>query len=119
MGTVMKTMLGVILGAIVLIGGCAAVLGAGVESANDEQKKQGITASQFQDIRQGTDEATVRSTLGEPEDAQQFEDAGVQGLTGPSSSSCIYYPEKGMGIGEGKSFQLCFDNARLTSKNVY
>ena len=47
---------------------------------------------------------------------------GVPNFEGGKSnekSSCIYYPEKGKGIGEGKSFQLCFTNGKLDSKNVY
>lgn len=119
MKTVFKVALGIILGLTVLIGGCVAVLGAGVDEADKEQKKKGITVAQFKAQKTGKAERAVRTDLGDPEDAQQFEDAGVEGLVKPSKSSCIYYPEKGKGIGEGRSFQLCFTNGKLDSKNVY
>lgn len=74
---------------------------------------------QFKSVKQRTPETRVRRNFGQPEDAQAFEDAGVQGVTKGSTSSCIYYPEKGKGIGEGRSFQFCFANGRLDSKNSY
>jgi hypothetical protein len=117
--TFLKVMLGVIIGGCVLIGGCFALLAGGVNEADKEQKKQGITLTQFRSISQGTSEGDIKDQLGKPEDAQEFEDAGVPGVTGKSKSSCIYYPEKGKGIGEGHSFQFCFDNGKLTGKNAY
>lgn len=102
-----------------LIVGCVAVIGVGVDSADKDQKKKGITLGQFSAQKAGKSESAVRGELGKPDDAQQFEDAGVEGIADPSKSSCIYYPEKGKGIGDGRSFQLCFTNAKLDSKNVY
>lgn len=119
MKTVLKVALGVLLGVTVLIVGCVAVIGAGVDSADKEQKKRGITLGQFKAQKAGVAESDVRAELGKPDDAQQFEDAGVKGIADPSKSSCIYYPEKGKGIGDGRSFQLCFTNGKLDSKNVY
>jgi len=120
MKTVLKVALGILLGFTVLVVGCAALFSAGVDEADKEQKKKGITVSQFRGVQQGSSEAEVRAALGKPEDAQEFEDAGVEGLSGTASSSaCIYYPEKGKGIGEGRSFQLCFEGGRLNSKNAY
>jgi hypothetical protein len=117
--TVLKVMLGVVLGACVLIVGCVALLAAGVNEADKEQKKKGITLSQFRSIQQGTTQEEVEADLGTPEDAQEFEQEIPELNTGKQQSSCIYYPEKGKGIGEGRSFQLCFDNGKLTSKNSY
>lgn len=118
-GTVWKVMLGVFLGGCLLIGGCVALFAAGVEEADKEQKKKGITLKQFRAVKQGTPQADVEAKLGEPEDAQEFEQEIPELDTGTQKSSCIYYPEKGKGIGEGRSFQLCFDNGELTSKNIY
>lgn len=117
--TVLKVMLGVILAACVLVVGCVALLSAGLNEADEEQKKQGITLSQFRSIEQGATQDEVEAKLGEPEDAQEFEQEIPELDTGTQQSSCIYYPEKGKGIGEGRSFQLCFDNGKLTSKNSY
>jgi hypothetical protein len=117
--TVLKVALGIVLGATVLIGGCVALIGAGVDEANDEQKKKGITAREFRSVPLDSSRAEVRQRLGRPENAQAFEQAGIDGLTEPSRSSCIYYPEKGKDILEGRTFQLCFTNGRLDSKNIY
>jgi hypothetical protein len=117
--TVLKVMLGVVLGGCLLIVGCFVVLAGGVNEADKQQKKKGITLRQFRSVQQGSTQSEVEAELGKPDDAQQFEDAGVKGISGSSTSSCIYYPEKGKGIGEGRSFQLCFENDKLTSKNSY
>ena len=118
-GTVWKVMLGVFLGGCLLIGGCVALFAAGVEEADEEQKKKGITLKQFRAVKQGTSQDEVEAKLGKPEDAQEFEQEIPELDTGTQRSSCIYYPEKGKGIGEGRTFQLCFDNGKLTSKNIY
>lgn len=117
-GTVWKVMLGVVLGFCVVIVGCVAVLGSAVEEADEEQRKKGITMEQFRAVPQGSTQEEVEAELGTPEDAQEFEQE-IPELNTNQRSSCIYYPEKGKGIGEGRSFQLCFDNGKLTSKNAY
>ena len=118
-GTFMKVLLGVVLGGLVLIVGCAALIGAGVNEAEKEQDAKGITMSEFRSIQQGTSQEEVESQLGEPEDAQEFENQIPELQDQPSRSSCIYYPEKGKPLFEGRSFQLCFDDGKLTSKNAY
>jgi hypothetical protein len=118
--TVVKVALGLVLGMVVLIGGCVALIGAGVDDADDEQRKKGITLREFRSVSMGSSRADVRAELGKPEDAQEFESAGIEGLDNTASrGSCIYYPEKGKGLFEGRSFQLCFTDGRLDSKNVY
>lgn len=118
-GTFLKVTLGVIVGGCVLIAGCAALLAGGINNANNEQKKKGITVQQFHGERLGTPQSQVEADLGKPEDAQEFENKGVIPGSAASRSSCIYYSEKGKGIGEGHSFQLCFDNGKLNDKNAY
>lgn len=120
MKTVLKVALGFILGAVVLIGGCTVLFAAGVNEADKEQQEKGITMSEFRAVDLGSSRADVRRSLGEPESAQQFESAGIEGIEDTASkSSCIYYPQKGKGILEGKSFQLCFTDGKLDAKNVY
>ncbi len=114
-GTMLKVMLGVFLGGLLLIGGCVAVLGAGLSS----EETDGITRSEFNSIRQGTEQSEIEDKYGEPEDAREFENQIPELQDQPSRSSCIYYPEKGKPILEGQSFQLCFDEGKLTSKNAY
>lgn len=114
-GTFTKVVLGVVLGGALLIGGCAALIGAGLS----EEETDGITRAQFDSISQGTTQTSVEDEYGEPEDSQEFETQIPELQDTPSSSSCIYYPEKGKPLFEGQSFQLCFDEGKLTSKNAY
>ena len=119
MRTVLKIAIVVVLGLTVLIVGCVAVLGAGIEEADQEQRRQGITLAQFREVEQGTGQSVIERRFGPPEDAQEFENQVPEIQDQPARSSCIYYPERGKGIGEGRSFQFCFDEGRLTSKNAY
>jgi hypothetical protein len=117
-GTVLKVMLGVFLGGCLLIAGCVALLAAGVNEAENEQDEHAITLAQFREVERGSSESEVRQQLGvDPGDAQKFENEGLPGEA--VRGSCIYYNEKGKGLGEGRFFQFCFDNDRLTSKNSY
>lgn len=119
----MKVLLAVVLGGLVLIVGCVALIGAGinegVEEAEKEQDAKGITMSEFRSIKQGTTQDDVESQLGPPEDSQEFENQIPELQDQPARSSCIYYPEKGKPLFEGRSFQFCFDEGKLTSKNAY
>ncbi|HLL49689.1 MAG TPA: hypothetical protein VK356_03385 [Thermomicrobiales bacterium] len=111
-------MLGVFLGFCLLIGGCVALIGVGVDEAEKEQDKHAITLEQFREVKRGSSVQEVKDELGvEPGDAQEFETEGLPGEA--VQSDCIYYNEKGKGLGEGRYFQFCFDNDRLTSKNSY
>jgi hypothetical protein len=111
--------LGVFLAGALLIGGCAALFSAGVDEAEKEQNKTGITLSEFRSIKQGTTQDDVEAQLGEPENSQEFEQQIPEIQDQPAQSSCIYYPEKNKELFEGRSFQFCFDEGRLTAKNAY
>lgn len=116
MGTFLKVVLGVMVGGLLLIGGCVAVIGAGVDEAEDEAQETAISQAEFDSIQQGTTQAQVEKELGEPSDSQEFEQR-FGGKT--SGSSCIYYNEEGQELFEGRSYQFCFDGGKLTSKNAY
>jgi hypothetical protein len=118
-GIVLKVMLGLVLGTVLLIAGCSALLAGGVNEAQKQQDAKGITAEQFSSIKQGTSQSDVEAELGTPENAQEFEQQIPELQDQPSKSSCIYYPESGKPLFEGRSFQLCFDGGKLTSKNAY
>jgi hypothetical protein len=111
--------LGICLAAGALIVGCTALIGAGVDEAEKEQNKKGITLSEFRNIKQGATQDDVEAKLGPPEDSQEFEQQIPELQGQPSRSSCIYYPEKNKPLFEGRSFQLCFDEGKLTAKNAY
>lgn len=119
MKTILKIALGIVLGVVVLIVGCSALFAAGVDEAEDERTKEGITRAEFRSVKQGTRQRAVRQRLGKPESAQEFEQQIPEIQNTPRRSSCIYYPERGKPLFEGRSFQFCFDAGRLTSKNAY
>jgi len=110
----------VVLG-LVFVVGCSALLIAGIGGAvnelNEEQRQHAITRAQFDALEIGMTEQQVRESTGKaPEDRQNFESEGFLNEE-PEKSSCIYYNKDG---GEFlDSFQLCFDNGKLTSKNEY
>ena len=114
-GTFTKVVLGVVIGGVLLIGGCTALIAGGLSS----EEEDGITRAQFNSIGQGDTQTSIEDEFGEPEDSQEFENQIPELQDSPSRSSCIYYPEKGKPILEGASFQLCFDEGKLTSKNAY
>ncbi len=116
---VLKVMLGLFVGFCLLIAGCAALIGSGVNEAQKENDRVGITAAEFGSVAQSTTQSDVEAQLGKPESAQEFENQIPELQANPSQSFCIYYPEKGKPLFEGKSFQLCFDEGKLTSKNAY
>ena len=111
--------LAVLLGGALLIGGCVLLIAGGVDEAQKEQDKKGITMAEFDSIDQGMTQQAVEQQLGPPDDSQQFEQNIPAIRDQPYKSSCIYYPEKGKQLFEGHSFQFCFDNEKLTSKNAY
>lgn len=116
MKTFLKVVLGIIVGGLVLIGGCVAIIGGAVDEAEDEAQEHAITRSEFNSIGQGATQSAVEKQLGDPEDSQEFEQRFGKKAQG---SSCIYYNEEGQDLFEGESYQLCFTDGKLDSKNVY
>jgi hypothetical protein len=116
-GTFIKVMLGVFLGGALLIAGCVALIAGGVNEAEKEQNETAITRTEFRSVKLGIRRSAVERRLGQPGDAQEFENEGLPGSA--VKSSCIYYNEKDKSLGEGSFFQFCFDNGRLTGKNAY
>jgi hypothetical protein len=106
---------------LVLIVGCAVLIAGGAnEVANqidEEQEASAITRAQFRALKIGMTQAEVRASTGKaPADRQTFESEGFLNDE-PSSSSCIYYNQAG---GEFlDTYQLCFDEGKLTSKNDF
>jgi hypothetical protein len=119
--TIVKVFIGVILALVVVIVGCAALIGGAANEASKEldrqQQQHAITRNQFRSLRLGMSERQVRAAVGKrPENRQAFESEGILDEE-PSRSSCIYYNRAGGTFGD--SFQLCFENGHLSSKNSY
>jgi len=103
-----------------LIGTCALIV-AGVDNAvnelNEEQERSAISKAQYDALEIGmTQREVIASTGKQPEDRQTFQSESFLDEE-PANSSCIYYNQEG---GEFlDSYQLCFDEGVLTSKNVW
>jgi hypothetical protein len=119
--TVLKVLFGLTLFGLVVIVGCAALIGTAADEAikelDAEQQRHAITKEQFDSIQIGASESRVVQQLGKPpEDKQEFTNKGFLSDE-PENSTCVYYNREG---GEyGDVFQFCFDNGRLTGKNAY
>lgn len=119
MKTVLKVALGVILAAVVLIGGCAALIGAGIEGAKDESDKTAITVEQYGSAKTGSSTRDqIEADFGTPKSSQDMQADGVEGIPASDfSQSCIYYGRKG---NLASVFQFCFDGSgTLQSKASY
>ena len=103
-----------IIGIIVLIGAGANEVSNQLDA---EQDAHAITATTYKSIHLGDSRSDVRDAAGKPpENAQEFETAGVLDSS-KIKSSCLYWNKKGGEFGD--IYQLCFDNGKLTSKNAY
>lgn len=117
--TALKVVLGLSLVGLVVIIGCSALLVGGANEAvnelNREQERHAIIRAQFDALELGTTQAEVIRSLGkQPQDRQNFESEAFLDEE-PANSSCIYYNQAG---GEFlDTYQLCFDDGKLTSKN--
>jgi ribosomal protein L40E len=119
--TGLKIFVGICVAGLVLVVGCTALLAGGVNEAvkelDAEQAEHAITRSEFKALEIGmTQQQVIDSTGKAPEDRQNFESEGFLSEE-PTTSTCIYYNQA-----DGEfldTYQLCFDNGRLTSKNAW
>lgn len=116
--TGLKIFAGICFVGLLFIVGCAVLIGGAANEIDKQAQEHAISKSQFDAIQQGTSQAAVEKKLGTPEDSQEFEQKGF-GKSAPQGSSCVYYNEKGKDLFEGRSFQFCFTNRKLDSKNAY
>jgi ribosomal protein L40E len=109
-----------VLGAVAIVG-CAALIGSAANEVGKqldaEQQAHAISRAKFNAIKLGMTEDKVIETAGkQPEDKQEFENAGVLDDE-PQNSSCIYYNRAGGDFGD--LFQFCFTSGKLDAKNAY
>ena len=128
--TVRNVLLGVTAVLVLMMAGCAALIGGAanevVEELDAQQEASAITQAQFDAVRLGQSRAQVEQALlpKVPQDEQELSSSvdlpAELGGSVDSSSACLYYYKE---AGDFDLFQLCFDGvggtARLTSKNSY
>lgn len=128
--TVRNVLLGVTAAFVLLVAGCAALVGGAVNEVAQEldaqQEASAITQAQFDAIRLGQSRGEVERALlpKVPQDEQELSSSvelpDELGGAVDTSSSCLYYYRE---AADFDLFQLCFDGvgdaARLSSKNSY
>lgn len=115
----LKVALGIVVGLLVLIVGCAALIGGAADEVDEqlkqEQNEHSITNTQARSVSLGTTRGAIESRFGRPEDIQEGQTSGL------GSDSCIYYNVRNGEILD--SWQFCFDGAgadgTLSGKNRY
>lgn len=120
--TFLKVFLGIVASIVVLAVGCTALIGSAANEVakelDAEQEAHAISAETFASLKLGATKDQVMAAVAPatPEDAQEFEQAGVLSAD-QVRSSCLYFTKEGGGFGD--LYQLCFTNERLDSKNAY
>jgi hypothetical protein len=66
------------------------------------EEEEGITLREFRSVQLGTSQEDIERRFGTPEDTQEFEQQIPELQDTPARSSCIYYPERGQPIFEGR-----------------
>jgi hypothetical protein len=115
--TVLKVMLGVVLGGVLLIVGCAVLIGTAADEVDKELDKEqntnAITNEQARSVKLGTTRGEVEDRFGPPKSDQESTNEGL------GEDTCIYYNLKGGEVLD--QWQFCFDGAgdsgTLTTKN--
>lgn len=120
MKTVLKIALGIVLGCTVLIVGCVALIGAGIDEAQDESDEAAITQADYASVKTGAQGNTRKRLIdrfGEPAQQHEFETEGIT-PDDPIGSECIYYNREGE---LAALYQFCIDaqTGRVESKSSF
>jgi hypothetical protein len=121
MKTIFKIAAGILVASVVMIGGCVALLGAGVDQAQKESDKTAITLAQYRSVTKADTLEDVKQQFGEPQSADEVDqdlDASTREFIkdGEEDLKCVYYNRKGK---LASIFQFCFDgNGKYQSKSA-
>jgi uncharacterized protein DUF2510 len=95
---------------ILLLGGCAVLIGAVLEEADLDD--EAISRREFESVRIGTTEAAVRARFGRPLETTEIE-------TGRRRATCLYYDDADQEFDEDDYFELCFADGKLYAKRAF
>ncbi len=118
----LKILLGLAVLMVVVVGGCTALVGAGineaVEQLDEEQAASAISQETFDAIQIGATRADVDAAVAPavPQDSQEFTQEGVLEAA-DINHSCVYYSREGGEFGD--IFQFCFEGDVLTTKSSF
>lgn len=112
MKTMLKVTAGVIVGLVVIIVGCTALLAGGANEVSKEiereQNRNAITNAQARGVKLGTTRRTVEERFGPPKSDQESTNEGL------GDDSCIYYNVRGSE--NFSSWQFCFEGTGMSGK---
>lgn len=115
MSTILKVAAGIIVAFVALAVGAVLVIGGAASEVSKEMEKQqssnSITQAEFRSLKDGASLTAVRKKFGKPDNEQ------TQQIDGLGRQTHLYYNVEGGEIGD--SYQLVFDDGKLTSKNKY
>ncbi|WP_022926749.1 hypothetical protein [Patulibacter americanus] len=117
MKTIVNIALGVILAVVLLVAGCAALIGGAANEVQEDSDRTAITEQQYRQVKTGDRKADVEAELGDPQSADEFS-TEIDGLDKPVGSSCIHYGKKDELV---SGYQFCFDvnTDKLESKSSF
>lgn len=104
-GATVGIVVAAILAAVVLLGGCAAAIVAGI---NDLEEST-ITREEFDAVNLGVTRDDLEDDLGEPYEVGELDE-------GPTHVTCLYYNEEGESGIDDPYLQFCFVAGVLDSK---
>lgn len=119
MGTFTKVVLGVVVGGLVLIVGCVAVVGIGLDQASDEMQEafdeRSSTMAEYESVIMGeTTSQELVERFGEPSVIEESLPEGSE--DDPDAElelQCLSYNR----MGERTEFRFCFDDGFVESKS--
>lgn len=109
MKTIFKVIVGMIIGATILIVGCAALISSGAKQVQQESDKHAITLHQFHRMHVGMTLTQIRAIAGVHEasaDSFQVDESKIGGTT-HSGQHCVYFNQLGHLL---SIYQVCIDN---------
>lgn len=111
MKTVGKIVLAGIILLVLVIGGCAVLIGGAADEMEKEHDRTAITHDEFKSVKKNATREKLEERFGEPSDVQEHEIDGME-------STCVYYGVKGGDVMD--DYQFCFgDNGKLESKSKW
>jgi hypothetical protein len=118
MKTVFKITFGIVLAGLLLMGGCAALIGGAANEVVKESDKSAITQAQFDSIEKGATKDEVTEALKPAVFSNEQTTEVDSGETGMDlDSTCIYYNKESFADG---MYQFCFDGSdKMTTKASY
>ena len=94
---------------LLLVGGCAALIVAGIDEIEDLEPSNAITQEEFDSVRLGGSRAAIQGRLGRPDEVERFR-------TKRGQVTCILYNDADESVFQSDAFRICFAGDRAYAK---